>query len=179
VPAIVGPRWMINWRGLFANFLPEDVSDQTGLFVTTVFSILTVGVLPLVWRGKWDPRSGRFAVQMLATTIVMMLASFHNHIHSAALLLIPGIAVAAQKEKPRYLGAILVTGLYAPSVLYFVRASMMSVAWLFIALMLAALGIIVHAELAPMFGGRTTQPDRDTPDRPATPTVAPAEPAAI
>ncbi len=148
VDPIIAPRWMINWRGLLASFLPEDVTDPTGTLITAVLSIATVGLLPLVWRGSWDPRSERFAVQMLATVIIMMLASYHNHIHSAALLLIPGLAVAAQRKRPRSLMAILLMGLYAPLPLYFARASMMSVTWLLIALMLAALGIIVKGELA-------------------------------
>ncbi len=135
------------------SFLPADVSDQTGKLVTAIFSILTVGTLPLVWRGAWDPRGERFAVQMLATVMVMMLASYHNHVHSAALLMIPGLVVAAQRNRPRYLVGILLTGLYAPVALYFVTGSMVFVSWLFIALMPAALGVILHADLASILGG--------------------------
>ena len=164
VDPIIAPRWMINWRGLLASFLPEDVTDPTGKLITAVLSIATVGLLPLVWWGSWDPRSERFAVQMLATVIIMMLASYHNHIHSAALLLIPGLAVAAQRKRPRSLMAILLMGLYAPLPLYFARASMMSVTWLLIALMLAALGIIVKGELAARLGGKEPQPADGGPD---------------
>jgi Glycosyltransferase family 87 len=153
VDPIIAPRWMINWRGLLATFLPEDVTGRTGKLITAILSIGTVGLLPLVWRGSWNPGSERFAVQMLATVVVMMLASYHNHIHSAALLLIPGLAVAAQRKRPRYLMAVLLVGLYAPLPLYFARASMMSVTWLLIALMLAALGIIVKGEVAALLGG--------------------------
>lgn len=155
---MISPQWMINWRGLFASFLPDDVSEQTGQWVTAAFSVLTLGVLPLIWRGEWNPRSERFAVQMLATVIVMMLASYHNHIHSAALLLIPGLAVAAQRARPRFLGTILAAGLFAPLPLYFVQGSAMSVSWLFIALMLAALGFIVHDEVMQVFCGERRNP---------------------
>jgi hypothetical protein len=75
---IVGPRFMINWRGLLANILPADVSDRVGQLVTAILSIATVAVLPLVWRGGWNARSDRFPTQMLATVIVMMMASYHT-----------------------------------------------------------------------------------------------------
>ncbi len=173
VDPIVAPEWMINWRGLLASFLPEDVTDRTGKLITAILSFATVGLLPLVWRGSWEPRSERFAVQMLATVIVMMLASYHNHIHSAALLLIPGLAVAAQRKRPRYLASVFLIGLYAPLPLYFARASMMSVTWLLIALMLAALGIIVKGEATALLGGEERQVANDCPDsrdsEPATP----------
>ena len=154
VDPIIGPRWMINWRGLLTSFLPEDASEQSGKLVTLVLSVLTVGTLPLIWRGAWDTRGPRFSIQMLATIIVMMLASYHNHIHSAALLMVPGLAVAAQTEKPRYLHPTLLAGLYAPLPLYFGTGSMIQVSWLFIALMLAALGIVVSAEVASPVHGK-------------------------
>jgi Glycosyltransferase family 87 len=163
---MVSPQWMINWRGLFASLFPEDVSERTGQLVTAVFSVLTVAVLPLVWRGEWNPRGERFAVQMLATVIVMMLASYHNHIHSAALLLVPGLAVAAQKGQPRFLRIVLAAGLFVPLALYFVTASMLYVSWLMIALMLATLGLILHDELMSPLGDRAFGPadgERDLP----------------
>ncbi len=147
VPPIAGPDWMINWRGLLVNFLPDNITETTGKLVTAILSILTVGTLPLIWRGAWDPRSERFAVQMLATVIVMMMASYHNHVHSAALLLIPGMAAAAQSNRPRFLRTLLLAGLFVPLPFYFLTASMMRVSWLFIALMRAALGTILYAEL--------------------------------
>ncbi len=124
----------------------REISDQTGHWVTAFLSVLTVGLLPLVWRGEWAPRKPRFSVQMLATVMIMMLVSYHNHAHSAALLLIPGIAVAAEDVNPPFLAAILVAMLVAPTLIYFLTASMIYVSWLFIALMLAALWIIVDSE---------------------------------
>ncbi len=143
VDPVVGPRWMINWRGLLASLLPEDISDRTGQLLSVGLSIATVGVLPLVWRGRWDPRGDRFPAAMLATVLVMMLASYHNHIHSASLLIVPGMEVAAQRSTSRLLRSLLLVGLYAPLPLYFVTASMISVVWLLIALMLAGLAVIV------------------------------------
>ncbi|MGC8641654.1 MAG: glycosyltransferase family 87 protein, partial [Isosphaeraceae bacterium] len=104
---IVGPRLMINWRGVLANVLPGDISDRTGQLLTLGFSVATLGVLPLVWRGRWNPNGDRFPVAMLATVIVMMMASYHNHIHSAALLMVPGMEVAAQPGGSRVLKALL------------------------------------------------------------------------
>ena len=146
VPPITGPQWMINWRGVLTAFLPEDISDRTGHWVTAFLSVLTVGLLPLVWRGEWAPRKPRFSIQMLATVLIMMLVSYHNHAHSAALLLIPGIAVAAEDVKPPFLGTILAAMLLAPTVIYFLTASMIYVSWLLITLMLVALWIIVDSE---------------------------------
>jgi hypothetical protein len=155
VHSLVHPKYMINWRGLLANFLPLDASEEQGLFLTTILSALTACTLPLIWRGKWDPCDGRFARRFLATMIVTMLASFHNHIHGAALLLVPGMALAAQRGGPRPLFALSLIGLYAPLVV-FMTTSWIITAWLLIALMVVALVVIVGAELAPtwLFYGR-------------------------
>jgi hypothetical protein len=153
---MVSPQWMINWRGLFASFLPEDISERTGQLATAAASLLTVGTLLLVWRGRWEPRTYRFATQMLATVIVMMMASYHNHIHSASLLLVPGLAVAAHDAAPLWLGRMLLAGLYVPLPLYFVTGSMMYVSWLFIGLMLATLAVLVHAEVTSRTAGVRT-----------------------
>ena len=110
VMAVVAPRIMINWRGLLANFLPADVSDVTGQRLTLLLSILTIATLPLIWQGPWRPSVPRFAIQMLATVIVMMLGSYHNHIHSGALLLVPGLAAAANQNSPRHLRTVLLLG---------------------------------------------------------------------
>jgi hypothetical protein len=110
---------------------------------------------------------------MLATVIIMMLASYHNHVHSAALLLVPCMAVAAQANGPRFLRTILLAGLFVPLPLYFLTASMMRVSWLFIALMLAGLGVILHAELTELLGGKALPLANGGPDlresEPATP----------
>jgi len=161
VMPIVFPRIMMNWRELLVNFLPEDVSELTGQLVTLILSLLSTATLFLIWRGEWKPRNDRFPIQVLATVIVMMLASYHNHIHSGALLLVPGLAAAASKDSPRFLRTVLLLGLYAPLPLLFVTGSTMRVAWLYIALMLAALGIIVRAELASLVQKEKLPPASD------------------
>ncbi len=148
VPRIVSPTLMINWRGVLAGILPEEVSEGTGLGLTLALSAATTATLAVIWRGPWSAGSDRFAFQMLATGIVMMLASFHNHIHSAALLLVPGMAVAAAKSRPPMLTTVLLAGLYGPLPLFFATASTRFTAWLIVAVMLAALGVVVAAELS-------------------------------
>ena len=144
VPAITSPSLMINWRGVLAGFLPPDVPDRMGMALTVALSLLTTASLLIVWRGAWDPGGARFPAQMLATVIVMMLASFHNHIHSAVILLVPGMAAAARAEAPPALRMILLAALYAPLPLFFATASTRMTAWLIVALMLAALGTILR-----------------------------------
>jgi alpha-1,2-mannosyltransferase len=161
VMPIVTPRIMINWRGLLANFLPEDVSDVTGQRLTLLLSILTMATLLLIWRGPWRSRSTRFPIQMLATVIVMMLASYHNHIHSGALLLVPALAAAANKDNPRFLRTVLLLGLYVPLPLFVVTGSTVRVAWLYVALMLAALGIIIRDELPSLLRSEKSLPTGD------------------
>jgi hypothetical protein len=148
VMPIVIPKIMINWRGLMATFLPEETSEATGQTITLILSIATAAALIIVWRGEWNPCGDRFPTQVLATAIVMMMASYHNHIHSAALLLVPGMAVFAKVQSPRHLRSILLLGLFVPVPLFFATGSTLRVAWLFIALMLAALAIIVATELS-------------------------------
>ena len=103
----------------------------------------------------------RFPIQMLATVIVMMLASYHNHIHSGALLLVPALAAAATQDNPPYLRTVSLLGLYAPLPFFFVTGSTVYVAWLFIALMLVALGIIVMAEVERPHDKELNPDDRD------------------
>jgi hypothetical protein len=94
------------------------------------------------------------------------------------LLLIPGIAAASQAAKPWFLGPILAAGLFAPVPLDFVRASIMSVAWLFTALMLAMLATIGHAELAAVIGGLRSRIGMAVP-RLGSPAEAPGASAAL
>ncbi|MGC8642453.1 MAG: hypothetical protein ACP5XB_21540 [Isosphaeraceae bacterium] len=62
-------------------------------------------------------------------------------------MMVPGMEVTAQRSASRVLKALLLAGLFLPPVLYFVTASMISVCWLFIALMLAGLAAIVWGEI--------------------------------
>ncbi len=120
---IIHPETMINWRGLLINFLPSDVSEGDGFFYTAVLSVLTTCSLLVIWRAKWNPRDDRFAARFLATLIVTMMATLHNHIHGAALLLVPGMALAARGGGPWPLPALLLIGVYAPPLVFAVTGS--------------------------------------------------------
>jgi hypothetical protein len=137
---------MISWRGFLTSLLPADVSETTRLLLTLVLSGLSFGVLLAIWRGPWNPRSDRFPSQMLVALIVTMLVGFHNHIHGAALLLVPGMVLAARGGGPWPLPFLLVAALYSPLVVLFFTGSPMLVAWLFIALMVAALVSLIVPE---------------------------------
>jgi hypothetical protein len=147
VAPIIGPKLMINWRGLLASFLPRDVPDSVGASLTTILSMATTCTLFIVWRGEWNPRGERFPVQFLATVLVMMLASYHNHIHSASLLLIPGMAFAARVNRPPSLLYLNLLSLFAPLTLFYVTASTLRVAWLLCGIMILMLYVIVIEEI--------------------------------
>lgn len=146
---IIHPETMINWRGLLINFLPPDIPERDGLLYTSILSLITTGSLLIIWRGRWDPHNERFAARFLATLIVTMLASLHNHIHGAALLLVPGMALAARGGGPWPLPTLLVIGVYAPPILFAVTGSATDVSWLLCVLMFIALALVLLEELLP------------------------------
>ena len=143
------PEYMISWRGLLVNVLPP-VSEAEGQALTAALSLATLGLLPLVWQGGWDPRSPRFAGQMLATCAVAMLTSFHNHVYGAVLLLVPGMALAASNHGPRPVHWLLRAGLYAPPLLFLLSGSMTAVALTYVVLFVAGLLLLVGSQVAPI-----------------------------
>lgn len=150
VHPIIFPDQMINWRGLLVNFLPPGASESLGLQLTLALSVITAGTLPVIWRRGWgDPTGEHFAARFLATMIVTMLVSFHNHIHGAALLLVPGMALAARGGGPRPLPSLFLASLYVPLAVFSLTGSTRLVAWTFLALMLATLVVLLAAELSP------------------------------
>jgi hypothetical protein len=146
VDVTAAPRYMISWRGLLVKVLPPTVTEEFGLALTGLLSALTVGTLPLIWRGSWAPSERRFPPQMLATMLVTMLAGFHNHAHGAALLLVPGMVLAAQGGGPRALRTILRAGVYVPSIVFCLSADAALTALVLGVLLLAALAVIVAGE---------------------------------
>jgi hypothetical protein len=92
---LIAPDRMICWRGLLLNVLPASVPDTVGLALSMGLTALTASTLLVVWRGAWDPQTPRFGPRLLATMLVTMLASFHNHIHGATLLVVPAMVLAA------------------------------------------------------------------------------------
>lgn len=147
VDVTVFPRAMISWRGLVANALPPEATEAQGYLVTMMLSVLTLATVPLVWRGPWQPRSPTFAARLLATLLVTMLVSFHNHVHGAALLVVPGVLFAAQGIGPRLTQAALRVGLVLPTLLFFLTENTTFCAMLFSLLELVALAPLVAAAI--------------------------------
>jgi hypothetical protein len=114
----VGPQDMISWRGLLWRWAPA-LSNADGTRLTWLLSAASIVPLIAIWHGRWDPRSAAFASRMLATMIVTMLIGFHNHLHGAALLLVPGAILAAQGHAPRPVLSVLRVGLLLPTVAVF------------------------------------------------------------
>src|SRR5438876_10033606 len=119
----VYPEYMISWRGMLANLLPT-VSEAAGLGLTAALTLLTFCALPLIWRGPWEPRSPQFARRFLATLLVAMLTSFHNHVYGAALLLVPGMALVAANIAGKPLQMLLRVGLFVPPLLFLLAVLM-------------------------------------------------------
>jgi Glycosyltransferase family 87 len=165
--SLIAPQLMISWRGLLLNTLPAEVGDAWGAALSLALSALTAGVLVAVWRGPWAPRSPRFPVQLLATTLVTMLAAFHNHSHGATLVLAPALAVAAQgvtsasrarggngpsrRLGRRLLLGLLLAGLLVPTLVFFGTQDGALLVWIFVDLavggLLACL-LVLHGEPA-------------------------------
>jgi hypothetical protein len=151
--SLIAPKLMISWRGLLLNTLPAEVGDAWGVALSLALSALTASVLVVVWRGPWAPRSPRFPVQLLATTLVTMLAAFHNHSHGATLVLAPALAVAAHGPARRLgrqlLMGVLLAGLLIPTLAFFVTQDGALLVWIFVDLavggLLACL-LVLHEE---------------------------------
>ena len=138
---------MISWRGMLANLLPP-VSEAEGLGLTAALSLLTFAALPLIWRGRWEPRSPQFARRFLATLFVAMLTSFHNHVYGAALLLVPCMALVATNAAGKPLQLLLRVGLYVPPLLFLLTGSMATVGTTYGMLFVAGTALIVAVEIA-------------------------------
>ena len=142
VHAIVLPQLMINWRGLLVNFAP-GLTEFQGLALTFLLSALTASALLVIWQGAWNPEDRRFAGQFFATMLITLLASHHSHITGAALLVVPGMALAVRKGGPPLLQAILRIGLYSSPLVFLITKSTVLVSISFTALLLVALAIIL------------------------------------
>ncbi len=95
VDPIALPDQMISWRGLLVNLLPSTASEPFGLAATAALTALSTMSLIVVWRGPWNPHNERFPAKLLAIGTATMLGAFHNHIHGAALLAVPGLLAYA------------------------------------------------------------------------------------
>ncbi len=114
----VRPEHMMNWHSVLINLFP-NLPDGTGTALTWLMALLSFAALPFLWRGEWNPRSVRFAEQMLVSMIIVLMASFHSHIHGAVLLLVPGCVIMANGCRSRALRLSIQSGLIGIPILHF------------------------------------------------------------
>lgn len=103
----IEPRGMIGWRSLVLTMFPH-LGTVPGLLLVAALSLLTLALLPVIWRGAWEPAGPRFAGQLVATLAVTLLVAYHSQPHGAALLLVPGSLVVARASAPRIARHLLV-----------------------------------------------------------------------
>lgn len=89
---------MVSWRGILALY--GSFTESSGMIATVALSVLTLALLPLIWRGPWLPAGNRFPLQMLATGIVTMLVGYDMHFHGAVVLIVPALIVVLGKQGP-------------------------------------------------------------------------------
>lgn len=94
--SFIFPEIMVNWRAIVVNLWPNIPEAAGSALVLGLGAVTALGAL-LAWRGGWDPRSREFALRMLVTTLAIVLASPHSHLHGVALLL-PPLALALARD---------------------------------------------------------------------------------
>ncbi len=114
----VRPEHMMNWHSVLINLFP-NLPDGTGTALTWLMALMSFAVLPFLWRGEWNPRSSRFAEQMLVSMIVVVVASFHSFIHGGVLFLVPGCVIMALGCRSRALRLSIQTALIGIPILHF------------------------------------------------------------
>jgi hypothetical protein len=112
----IDPKGMIGWRGLVATGLPW-LGTVPSLLLVASLSLLTLALLPLIWRGSWDPSDTRFHGQIMATVASTLLVAYHSHPHGAALLLVPGSLIVARASGPPVVRSLLVGAMIGAPVL--------------------------------------------------------------
>ena len=125
----VDPRGMIGWRGFAATTLPFLGSSASLLFIGT-FSLLSLAVLPAIWRGPWNAGSPRFARQLAATVAITLLVAYHSQPHGAALMIVPGAFVAAQADSSAVVRRLLTAFAVGGPVVGFVSAVALGNLWM-------------------------------------------------
>lgn len=143
----IDPSGMLGWRSLILTLLPR-LGAIPSLGVVALLSLLSLGLLPLIWRGEWEPTSHRFARQLLATFAITLLVAYHSQPHGAALLIVPGSLVVADASAPPAASWLLVGTLAAAPLLGIISAIVVGDLSL-VGLVLNAVLIAVIAAVAP------------------------------
>ena len=146
VDPTVAPQLMTNWRAILANFFP-GLDEAHGRALTLGLSILSAGLLPVIWRGTWEPKGERFAARMLGTLLVTVLASPHSHAHGITLLLVPGSILALEGHLGAWSRSLLKAALFAPTLVFFLTSSMLSVSLILLLILIASLFTLLAQEV--------------------------------
>jgi hypothetical protein len=158
----INPHGMIDWRTVLLTLAP-NFPLPLSLTLLAILSLLTVALLPLIWRGEWNPGSPRFDRQMTATLIVTLLVAYHSQPHGAALLLVPGGLMIARGSAPRPV-RLLLLGMLAVAPPLGLASALLAGNLTFITLamivvLVAVLVLLVRAEIPPS-GFRTLRHSR-------------------
>lgn len=147
----IDPRGMISWRGLVIVGFPH-LSTTASVGLVALLSVATLALLPLIWRGPWNPAEPRFARRMTATLIVTLLVAYHSQPHGAALLLVPATLMVARSSAPRHAAVLLAVATAATPVVGMMSVALVGtlrlVSPVIIALLIATLALIVRSELS-------------------------------
>jgi Glycosyltransferase family 87 len=103
----IDPNGMIGWRELVLTTFPHLAAGPSLVLVATL-SLTTLALLPLIWRGEWNPTGPRFTTQLTATFAATLLVAYHSQPHGAALLLVPGGLVVARRSSSPAVRKLLV-----------------------------------------------------------------------
>jgi len=124
----VFPSSMINWRGLILRLAPA-IENHTGLLLTVVLGLVTVGLAAWALRGPWAATRRGLASTWVIVIVATLLAGYHSHGHGAVLL-IPPMAAFAAEGSARRLGSLAVKVLIAlPTVICAAYYSSELAAW--------------------------------------------------
>jgi hypothetical protein len=85
---LIDPGAMINWRALLLHVFPA-LPDRVGFLLTNALALITIGGALLAWKRAERRREDPFGWPLLIATAATLLASYHSHVHGAALLLVP------------------------------------------------------------------------------------------
>jgi len=96
----VDPFNMVNWRAAIIALFP-GVSEELGSAIVLMAGAITVLISLTAWKGEWEPSSPRFARQMSAAVLAILVATPHSHILGATLALAPlALAIVPNERIP-------------------------------------------------------------------------------
>jgi len=95
----IGVGLMVNWRGFVLNWLAVN-SDTNMAMVTALLSLLTIaGLVPWLLRSWQQTSQERLPLVLLGLASAALLVGYDTGLHSAVLVLPPGLQVASDLTK--------------------------------------------------------------------------------